>query len=182
MILFPLILVLFFTVVVPLVLVSFYFFSFYIELQGAPFVPTTQRTLREVLGAADLKKGQLFFELGSGDGRVVRTAVRLYKVRGVGVEMHPMLVWFARLRARMQKLEKIEFRRQNFFKTDLRGADVIFLFLLPGAIKKLKLKIADECKKGTLIISHGFTIPGWEKRLFKKQERFRFTTYFYRLK
>lgn len=177
-----LIFLLFFTIVVPLILVSFYFFSFYIELTGAPFVPTTQRTLKEILEAADLKKGQIFFELGSGDGRVVRTAVRLYKVQGIGVEMHPMLVLFSKLRAKMQKLEKIEFRTQNLFKTDLAEADVIFMFLLPRVLKKLKLKIEKECKKGTLIISHGFTIPGWEKLLVKKQERFRFNTYFYRLK
>ncbi len=165
----------------PLLIVSYLFFCFLIELFGPPFVPTSSRIIKKILDEANLEPGQFFIELGSGDGRVVREAVKNYGVRGLGVERHPFLVWFARVMARLERVEHIEYRRGNFFGVDLREADVIFMFLIPRVMKKLKGKLERECQKGTIIISHGFKIPGWDKKIYKTQPRFSFTTYFYKI-
>lgn len=166
---------------VPILIGVFGFFAIIGDLLGAPYVPTNIQMVREILKEADLKKDQLFIELGSGDGRVVRAAVNDYQVKGLGIEIHLLLVLYAKFVARVQNLNNIDFRVQNFFNTDLKDSDVLFLFLLPKTLKKLKAKIDDECKKGTLVITHGFKIEGWEKKLIKKIDRKLFPTYYYKL-
>lgn len=151
------------------------------DLMGAPFVPTSQREIGEILAKARLKKGQVFLELGSGDGRVVRTAVKNYGVVGVGVEIHPMLVWYSRLLARWQKLKGLRFLRQNFFKTELGEVDVIFLFLMPKTMRKLQDRMLYECKKGTVVISHGFEVPALEKLQFDRIDSTYYPTFYYKL-
>lgn len=149
---------------------------------GAPFVPTFGRYVKEILQKANLKKGQVFLELGSGDGRIVREAVKRYGVKGIGVEIHPLLILYSRWMSKLQGIKDIEFRRGNLFQTDLSQAKVIFLFLLPKTVEKLKDKILQECKKDTLIISHGFKIKGLERFLIDTTERKLFSTYYYKLK
>jgi predicted RNA methylase len=149
---------------------------------GAFYVPTSNKIIDEILKNAGLKKGQLFFDLGSGDGRVVRAAVKKYQVRGVGIEINPLLILVSWILAKMEKLNNIEFRRENLFATDIKNADVIFVFLMPETLKSLKSKIINECQKEVLFISHGFVVEGWEKYLQKKISRRDFSTYYYRLK
>lgn len=148
---------------------------------GAPFVPTSAKMIDSILEKAKLKKGQVFIELGSGDGRVVRQAVQKYGVKGVGVELQPILVWYSKLISKLKKLKDISFVTQNLFKTDLKRVDVIFLFLLPKTLEKLREKFITQCKKGTLIISHGFKIKGFDNHLIGKIDRDIFPTYYYRV-
>jgi len=149
---------------------------------GAFYVPTSNKIIDEILKNAGLKRGQVFFDLGSGDGRVVRAAVKKYQVRGVGIEINPLLILVSWILAKMEKLNNIEFRRENLFKTDIKKAEVIFVFLMPETLKSLKSKIINECQKEVLFISHGFVVEGWEKYLQKKISRRDFSTYYYRLK
>lgn len=155
--------------------------SFILDITGAPFVPTSSRVVDEILAGAFLKKGQLFIELGSGDGRVIRKAVQKYDVKGLGVEMNPFLLLFSKILARLQVLNNIQFVRENMYRVNLAEADVIFCFLLPRSMKKLAVNFLGDCMRGTLIISHGFKIPEWEKRLIKKIDRKHFPTYYYRV-
>lgn len=169
-----------FGIVLPLLLVLFVLFSLLVDFFGAPFVPTSKAYVIEILDKANLKKGQNFYELGSGDGRVTRTAVNKYKVNGLGVDIHPYLVLYANLVSKFQKINA-KFKRENFYKINLKDADVIFVFLLPKTLKKLKQKFLSECKDGCLIISHGFKIEGFDKYLTSKIERKVFNTYYYKL-
>lgn len=169
------------SLIVVLLLIFFVFFGILTDFLGAPFVPTSSKMIREILDQSNLKKGQIFIELGSGDGRVVRFAVKNYGVSGIGIEFHPLLVWYSNFVSKITGLKNIVFKRQNFFSTDLSKANVLFLFLLPKALKKLRPKILKECKKGTLIISHGFKIEDWNKYLVKKQNRELFPTYYYKI-
>lgn len=157
-------------------------FGIVANLMGSPYVPTKQKEAEIILKQAGLQKGDLFIELGSGDGRVVRTAALKYCVRGLGVEIHPLLLWYAKILAKLQKLTTVSFRRENFFKTNLSRADVIFVFLMPKTLTRLKEKFMNECAKNTLIISHGFKIDGWEAYLQKTIDHKPFPTYFYRIK
>ena len=153
----------------------------YSVFMGAPYVPTQKKHLKDILKLAKLKQGQNFLEIGSGDGRVVSEAVHTYKVNGKGIEINPILVTQARLIAALRKLDTIEFVRQDIRKMDFKAYDVIYIFLLPGIIETLRERIEKDCKKGTLIICHGFQIKAWEKKLEQKREIKPFYTYYYRL-
>lgn len=171
-----------FGLILPGAILIFALFAMWGDFKGAPYVPTSSKIIAEILEGANLKKGQMFYELGSGDGRVTRMAVKLYQVNGFGVDIHPMLVWYSRILSRWQGLKNISFKTGDLFKTDLREADVVFLFLLPKTLSMLQDKILRECSKKTLIIAHGFTISGMEKYLAHTQKRKLFPTYFYRIK
>ena len=123
----------------------------------------------------------MFLELGSGDGRIVINAVKNYGVNGVGVDLHLPLIIFSRIKSKIYGLKNIQFKLEDFFKTDIGNADIIFMFLMPKTLVSLKEKLKKESKKGVLIISHGFEIKGWEKYLVKTQKRKLFPTYFYQL-
>lgn len=181
LIFFYLVLVLF-GIILPMLLLLFVVFGFLGDLMGAPFVPTYNRFVEGILKEAKLKKGQTFLELGSGDGRVVRAAVKEYRVRGIGVEINPLLVLYSSLASRLSHLDNIFFKRENFFNTDIAGAEVIFLFLLPKTLQELRVKLFAECRKNTLIISHGFKVAGWEGYLHYKIDRPLFPTYYYLIK
>lgn len=151
------------------------------DFLGAPYVPTKGKLLKEILDKAKLKKGQLFVELGSGDGRILRAASGNYGVKAVGYELNIVVYYISRMINRIKGYKNITLKMQNFFNADLSKADVIFAFLLPRSMKKLGVKFQKECKKGTLIISHGFAIKGMEDKLIDKTVRDPFSTYYYRI-
>lgn len=149
---------------------------------GAPYVPTKKKELLHFLGEAGIKKGDVFIELGCGDGRVVRTAVEAYHAKGLGVDINPMLIYWARFKARMSHLTTIEFRIENILKTDISQADFVYLFLMPELVKKISDRLKKQAKKTAVIISHGFKVEGWEKYLYKTIDHKPFPTYYYKFK
>ncbi len=149
---------------------------------GSPYVPTKQKELLFFLKEAGIKKGQVFIELGCGDGRVVRAAVREYGARGFGLDINPLLIWWARLRTWFAGVRNIEYRTQNIFNADIAQADIVYLFLMPELIAKLSDKLNRELKEGSLVISHGFKVKGWEPYLEKTISHKPFPTYYYRIK
>lgn len=151
------------------------------HLYGSPFVPTGHRTLRRILSEADLKAGQMFVDLGCGDGRVVRMAVQQYGVVGIGVDINPFLVLLARFTAWLEGLHFIEFRIENMKDADLTNADAIYMFLMPQLILDIRGKLEAELKNGAIIISHGHKIPNWDVYNYKTLENDMFPTYFYHL-
>ncbi len=152
------------------------------SVMGSPYVPTKKQELLDFLKEAALKKGDIFLELGCGDGRVVRTAVEAYGVKGVGVDINMLLILWAKLKAKLSHTKGIEFRVQNIFKTDASHADVIYLFLMPELIAKLALKLKKEIKKNCVVMSHGFKIAGWDKYIVKTIPHKPFPTYYYKIK
>lgn len=149
---------------------------------GSPFVPTRQKQLHEIFSSIPLKKGLRFIELGSGDGRVCEFVYRNYDLIALGVEINPLLIVYARLRAIIKHVSHISFVRQSFFDVDLSGFSIIYFFLLPATIKKLSKKFITECKTGTIIISHGFAIHELQKDLYKKIDATPFNTFIYKIK
>lgn len=164
----------------PFIIIFFFIFNFLGDFLGAPYVATSSKIVNRILKEAELKKKSKFIELGSGDGRITRLAVKNYKVCGVGVEVNLLLNWYSRLISKLQKIENIKFKRGDFFKINLKGADVIFIFLLPRSIKKLTPKFENELNAGTMVISHGFKIEGWNKKLKKTIKGKQFPTFYYR--
>lgn len=149
------------------------------SIMGSPYVPTKTKEINEILAIVDPKKNQLFLELGCGDGRVLREATKKYYVCGLGIDVNPLLISLAKIKSGWQKLSNINFKRQNILKSDLSQADVIYIFLMPELIEKLRSKLESETKKNAVIISHGFKIKNWDDRLFKILPNKPFPTYFY---
>lgn len=161
--------------------VVFWISLIYSDLKGSPFVASKMKEVEYILKEANLKKGQIFYDLGCGDGRVVRKAVQLYGVYGVGIDVNLWLIYWSRLMSKFQKLKNIEFKVADICKIDLHDAQVIYIFLMPKFLEKLAPKFVGELKKNTLIISHGFKLEEMTNHLFKTIPHTPFPTYFYRI-
>ncbi len=153
-----------------LVLTSFIFTSlyrgFFFKKFGTPWVPLTKRKIRRLLKLADLNEDTVLYDLGSGDGRIILTAVQEFRVKqAIGIEISLFLYWVAQLKRRFLdsgvKRDKVSFKRNDFFKEDLSQASVIICYLLPGTLEKLKPKFTRELRPGTLILCFTFPIHGW---------------------
>lgn len=156
-------------------------FLIYSHLKGSPYVPSKNKEVETILSQARLKQGKILYDLGCGDGRIIRMAVSLYQVKGLGVDVNPLLLWWANFLSKRQHLVNARFIRQNLMTTDVSTADYIYLFLMPELIKKLSPRLKVQIKKNCLVISHGFKIIGWEHNLIKTIDHKPFPTYFYRL-
>ncbi len=152
----------------------------YSSFMGAPYVPTRQKSVNEVLKVAHLKQGVKFLELGCGDGRIVRTAVESYNVDGVGIDINPLLILIARFKA-YPITKNLLFKAQNIYNTNLKPFDVIYVFLMPEMLAKLRDKFQRECRKGTVIISHGFKIAYWDNKIKYTLQKKPFPTYYYHI-
>jgi predicted RNA methylase len=145
-----------------LALVIILFFVWLTYGRNAPYFPLHPTIVSEALKMAKLKKGDQFYDLGSGDGRVVIAAAR-QGAHAHGVEIALVRVWRSRFKINRLKIHpKPEIIHQNIFKTDLSRADVIYIYLLRATNMKLKPKFEKELKKGTQVISIAFEIPGWQ--------------------
>lgn len=152
----------------------------YSSFMGSPYVPTKQKELEYILSQSGLKKGRSFFELGCGDGRVLRTAVRKYGVIGIGLDVNPLMILYAKLLSKIQNIP-CTFKQQNILYVDYRKADYIYLFLMPDLIKKLLPVLKARVKKKAVIISHGFRLNSWERFITKHIPHAPFPTFIYRL-
>jgi predicted RNA methylase len=116
-----------------------------------------------MLNLAELKAGEVFFDLGSGDGRTVIMAAKEFGARAVGVELREDLVKKALSTIYEQNLQnRITIVNGDMFTVDLTSADVIFLYLTTSANEKIKPKLESELKLGVRVVSHDYEITGWK--------------------
>jgi SAM-dependent methyltransferase len=126
------------------------------------FVPTPPETVDEMLRQARLKKGDVLYDLGSGDGRIPIAAAKQYGVRAVGIDIDPKLVEEARESARREGVENlVSFRNEDMFTADVREANVATLYLSNTLNVMLRPKLLRELRPGSLIISHDFLMGDW---------------------
>src|SRR5215204_5257679 len=126
------------------------------------FVPTPPETVDEMLRQARLKKGDVLFDLGSGDGRIPLAAAKQYGVRAVGIDIDPKLVAEATETARREGLDNlVTFRLGDMFAADLRGATVVTLYLSDTLNVMLRPKLLRELRPGARIVSHDFRMGDW---------------------
>ena len=126
------------------------------------FVPTPPETVDEMLRQAHLKKGDVLFDLGSGDGRIPLAAARQYGVRAVGIDIDPKLVAEATETAKREGLDHlVTFRLGDMFAADLRGAAVVTLYLSDTLNVMLRPKLLRELRPGSRIVSHDFRMGDW---------------------
>ena len=130
--------------------------------KGAPWVPTSRQVIRRMLEMADLRPGELLFDLGCGDGRVLITAARSFGARAVGVEVDLSRYLWSVFAVTFRGLwSRVKVIRGDLFSVDLAEADVIFTFLLQDTNERLKEKLRRELRPGTRIISNIFTFSGF---------------------
>jgi SAM-dependent methyltransferase len=128
-----------------------------------PYVPTPQRVVDAMLQMAQVKGNDILYDLGSGDGRIPITAAQRFKTRGVGIDINPQRIQEANANAQKAGVtDRVEFRQQDLFETDLRNATVVTLYLLPDINLKLRPKLLKELKPGTRIVSHAFDMGDWK--------------------
>jgi cyclopropane fatty-acyl-phospholipid synthase-like methyltransferase len=127
-----------------------------------PFVPTPLEVIDRMLEIAQVQPGDVIYDLGSGDGRIIIRAAQKYGARGVGIEIDPDLVRKAREEARRQKVEHlVEFRTQDALAVDVSPATVVTLYMLPEFNAKLRPIFDRQLKPGARVVSHDFEIQGW---------------------
>jgi hypothetical protein len=142
---------------------------------GAPYVATPDKTTENILKGADLKPGENFWDLGCGDGRVVKVAMKIYGVVGWGVEFNPILAALCLLKAIKVFWNKIE-------NVDLSNADVVYMYLGPGIVDQVAEKLEKESTKQVRVISRRFEIKRWKNKLTKKIPDGNNWVYFYFLR
>jgi hypothetical protein len=129
---------------------------------AGPYVPSPQSVVADMLRHADVNDKDFLIDLGSGDGRIVLTAAKVFGARGFGVEIKDDLVSKSNQAARNEGLaDRVKFIKQDLFKTDLSQATVITMYLLPDTVNLLKDKFLAELKPGTRIVSHDYPLTGW---------------------
>ena len=133
------------------------------ELVGdVPYVPTPPEVVEAMLKLAGVKKGDVVYDLGCGDGRIVVTAAKKYEARGVGIDINPERIQEAVANAREKGVaDRVRFIEKNLFEADVHEATVVTLYLLPEVNLKLRPILLKQLKPGTRIVSHSFDMGDW---------------------
>jgi predicted RNA methylase len=133
------------------------------ELFIAPFVPSPIPVIQHMLQLAELKPGEVLFDLGAGDGRTVIMAARTFSARAVGVELREDLAKKALSTIHDNGLaDRVTIVNGDMFNVNLTSADVVFLYLTTSANEKIRPKLETELKKGVRVVSHDYEIVGWK--------------------
>jgi precorrin-6B methylase 2 len=127
-----------------------------------PFVPTPEPVVRRMLALAEVKAGELVYDLGAGDGRIISSAVKDFDAKAIGIELHE-----SRYEAITKRIEREHLGnsagviRGDFLSVNLSHADVVTLYLLTSVNSMIKPKLERELKAGARVVSHDFPIHGW---------------------
>jgi cyclopropane fatty-acyl-phospholipid synthase-like methyltransferase len=125
----------------------------------APWVPTRKNDMNRIFELANLKPGEVFYDLGCGDGRLVVQASKQYQSRSVGFEVALPLYVVSRIRVLLSGSKNVQIKWRNFFKENFNTADVIYLFGTADTLgEDFQNKLKKETKPGTRVISYAFRI------------------------
>ena len=131
-------------------------------VNAGPYVPSPDTVVSQMLEMAGVGPADVLIDMGSGDGRIVLTAVKLRGAQGLGIEIDERLVALSREAAvRDGVAERAKFVRQDLFNTDVSSATVVTIYLLPKTVDLLADKLRRDLHPGTRVISHDYPISGW---------------------
>jgi hypothetical protein len=132
-------------------------------VDAGPYVPSPSSVVADMLTLAEVGPKDFVIDLGSGDGRIVLTAAKVFGARGFGVDINEKLVREANDSAKLQGIaDRASFTIQDLFKTDISKATVVTMYLLPNTVNMLKDKLLNELRPGTRILSHDYPLSGWQ--------------------
>jgi len=140
-------------------------------LYGLPPVPTRLERIRKALTLAKLQPNEVLYDLGAGDGRVLLVAARDFGTKAVGIEIGPIqcaLIWLRVVASGFGN--QIRVRWANFYKSDLREADVVFVYATSKEVMKLAPHLETQMKKGARLVSISADFPEWEPQEFDNRD------------
>jgi len=134
-----------------------------------------------MLECAEVKPGEVVYDLGCGDGRILIVAAQEFGARAVGVEIRDDLAKKAMEKVEELRLnDKIKVIHDNLFNVDISEADVVTLYLTTSANRKIKDKLERELKPGARVVSHEYEMPGWKPvkvDVFYENPRYSYTSH-----
>jgi SAM-dependent methyltransferase len=132
--------------------------------KDVPYVPTPPDVVEAMLKLGNVGAGDIHYDLGCGDGRIVIAAVQKFgAARGTGYDIDPQRIQEANENAKQAGVtDKVRFILGNLFEADFRDATIVTLYLLPDVNLKLRPKLLKDLKVGTRIVSHQFDMGDWE--------------------
>ena len=129
----------------------------------ATYYPTPEPVVKKMLEAVDLKPGEVHFDLGSGDGRIVLAAAKNFGADSTGYEIDPDLVTLSSNRIRRAGLsDRARILSQDLLQADFQSADVITAFLTPEAYVQLEPILRAEAREDVRVVAYKFPVPGWQ--------------------
>lgn len=132
-------------------------------MYGLPPVPTRPERIRKALQLANLQPDEVLYDLGAGDGRVLLIAARDFGAQAVGIEVGPIqcaLIWLRVVGSGLG--DKIQVKWADFYKADLRLADVVFVYATSKEVAKLAPHLEKQLRKGARVVSISADFPEWE--------------------
>ena len=151
----------------------------YVSIIGAPIALTDKSLINGVIKTADVKDGDIFYELGTGTGRMMAVFAKNKSMKVIGFELSPIFYLITLLNLKLHRIKNYELYYKNFFNADFKEANIIFCFLMPKTMGKLKEKFLKELKPETKIISYAFEIKNWTPYMIIKENK-KLPIYFYK--
>ncbi len=148
----------------------------YASLRAAPWVPLRRQDVKRAVALIAVKPGMIVYDFGCGDGRILAAAAQQGAIaRGYEISLFPYLLARFRQIARSVRSDKsaygsMDVRLRDFWFCNLRDADVVFLFLMPKVLPKMRAKLEAELKAGSRVISYVWPIEGWTPSIVDESE------------
>jgi ribosomal protein L11 methylase PrmA len=155
------------------------------QLQTAAFYsPSPFAVARQMLELAQVKPEDVLYDLGSGDGRIPIMAAQEFGCRAVGIDLDEKLYLHCEQKVKDYALqERVSFRREDFFKSDLRDATVVIFYLLTQVNGHLAPRLASQLPSGARVVSLDYPVPGWRPEqtvVVTSEGNVEYTVYLYR--
>lgn len=129
---------------------------------NTPYVASPPQIVEAMLELAKVRNDDVVYDLGCGDGRIVISAAKKYGARGVGIDINADRIEEARANAKAAGVDgKVSFEARDLFETDIHGATVVVLYLLPEVNMRLRPRLLSELKPGTRVVTHSFAMGDW---------------------
>lgn len=147
-----------------------------------PYVPSNLKAVREAFAFIRARPNMKLIELGCGDGRVLCTVAKEYGLQGKGIDLNPVLITIAKVRALAMGVSKrVQFFRTNARDANLKEADILYVFMLPKFLnsEQISQKIKEDLRPGTHVISHWYEIDHLKSKQVHKLTIDNHNTYIY---
>lgn len=138
---------------------------------GLPPVSSREERIRRALELANPQVGETLYDLGSGHGRVLVMAAKEFGLNAVGIEAGPVQCVISRVNAiRNRVSSKVRIEAGNFYKSNIRDADIVFAYLTSDHGNRLQEKLRNELKTGARVVTVSFNLPDWEVVFFDRDQ------------
>jgi len=167
----------FFILVIFIILINFAWAG----ISAAPWLPSRKKDLKRILKLADVKKNDVVYDLGSGDGRWLFYFAKSSPAKEVrGFEISLLLFIVSWIKKLFRGYPQVKISYKSLYKAPLNLADVVICFLMPKSMKNLLPKLEKEMRPGAKLISYAFSLPGKTPEIIEKNEKNDIVIYLYR--